>query len=76
MGESGSGKTTLGNLILGLFAPTAGAIRFKGERCRRGARCALKRAIQLIQQNPLSALNARRSVGQSIRLRARRARDR
>lgn len=68
VGESGSGKTTLGNLILGLIAPSAGVIRFKGEPLPARRPLALKRAIQLIQQNPLSALNGRRTVGQSIRL--------
>ena len=69
IGESGSGKSTLGGLILGLTEPTSGLVRFKGEVLsarRRPLR--LKRAIQLIQQNPLSALNPRRTVGQSIRL--------
>jgi ABC-type glutathione transport system ATPase component len=69
VGESGSGKTTLAGLILGLSAPSSGAIRFKGQVLsgrRRPFR--LKRSIQLIQQNPLSALNARRTVGQSVRL--------
>jgi ABC-type glutathione transport system ATPase component len=69
IGESGSGKSTLGGLILGLFEPTSGLVRFKGETLsarRRPLR--LRRAIQLIQQNPLSALNPRRTVGQSIRL--------
>jgi ABC-type glutathione transport system ATPase component len=69
IGESGSGKSTLGGLILGLFEPTSGLARFKGQTLsarRRPLR--LKRAIQLIQQNPLSALNPRRTVGQSVRL--------
>jgi ABC-type glutathione transport system ATPase component len=69
IGESGSGKSTLGGLILGLFEPTSGLVRFKGETLsarRRPLR--LRRAIQLIQQNPLSALNPRRTVGQSVRL--------
>ncbi|HLW90944.1 MAG TPA: ATP-binding cassette domain-containing protein [Roseiarcus sp.] len=68
IGESGSGKTTLGGLILGLFEPTAGLVRFKGQPLSGRRPLHLKRAIQLIQQNPLSALNARRTVGQSIRL--------
>jgi ABC-type glutathione transport system ATPase component len=69
IGESGSGKSTLGGLILGLIEPTSGLVRFKGELLnprRRPLR--LRRAIQLIQQNPLSALNPRRTVGQSVRL--------
>ncbi len=68
VGESGSGKSTLGALILGLHAPSAGVLRFRGEILPRRRPLALKQAIQLIQQNPLSALNPRRTVGQSIRL--------
>ena len=68
VGESGSGKTTLGNLVLGLFPPTAGTIRFQGSALPAARPRALTRAIQLVQQNPLSALNPRRSVGASVRL--------
>jgi ABC-type glutathione transport system ATPase component len=68
IGESGSGKSTLGSLILGLLPPTTGSVRFKGETLSARRPLRLKRAIQLIQQNPLSALNPRRTVGQSIRL--------
>jgi peptide/nickel transport system ATP-binding protein len=69
IGESGSGKSTLAGLILGLFEPTTGLIRFKGATVSGRRRpLALKRGIQLIQQNPLSALNSRRTVGQSVRL--------
>jgi ABC-type glutathione transport system ATPase component len=68
IGESGSGKSTLGGLVLGLFEPSSGLVRFKGEAVSERRPLRLKRAIQLIQQNPLSALNPRRTVGQSIRL--------
>jgi ABC-type glutathione transport system ATPase component len=68
VGESGSGKTTLGNLILGLFPPTQGALRFNGAALPNERARPLRRAIQLVQQNPLSALNPRRSVGASVRL--------
>jgi peptide/nickel transport system ATP-binding protein len=68
IGESGSGKSTLGGLILGLYEPTSGLVRFKGEALSKRRPLRLKRAIQLIQQNPLSALNSRRTVGQSVRL--------
>jgi ABC-type glutathione transport system ATPase component len=69
IGESGSGKSTLGDLIRGPFEPTSGLVGFNGETLtarRRPLR--LRRAIQLIQQNPLSALNPRRTVGQSVQL--------
>jgi ABC-type glutathione transport system ATPase component len=68
VGESGSGKTTLANLVLGLIGATSGEIRFDGATLGRSRTREQKRAIQLVQQNPLSALNPRRSVGASIRL--------
>jgi peptide/nickel transport system ATP-binding protein len=63
-GESGSGKSTIARMILGLTAPSAGAIIIGGgekeaER-RRG------KSVQMVFQNPGSSLNPRRSIGQSI----------
>ncbi|HET7714005.1 MAG TPA: ATP-binding cassette domain-containing protein [Bauldia sp.] len=68
VGESGSGKTTLGNIILGIHAPSDGRLNFNGIPLPDRRPRALRRAIQLVQQNPLSALNPRRSVGASVRL--------
>jgi peptide/nickel transport system ATP-binding protein len=68
VGESGSGKSTLANLILGLFPPTTGTITFDGHPLPAARTLAHRRAIQLVQQNPASALNPRRSVAASIRL--------
>ena len=68
VGESGSGKTTLANMILGLLSPTSGDISFDGARLHVRRTPDERRAIQLVQQNPLSSLNPKRSIGASVRL--------
>ena len=68
VGESGSGKTTLANMVLGLLAPTHGTLTFDGEPLPAKRTKDHRRAIQLVQQNPLSSLNPKRSIGASVRL--------
>ncbi|MBL8701462.1 MAG: ABC transporter ATP-binding protein [Alphaproteobacteria bacterium] len=68
VGESGSGKTTLGKLILGIEAPSAGTLHFAGERLPDRRARTLRRRLQFVQQNPMSALNPKRTIGDSIAL--------
>lgn len=68
VGESGSGKSTLANMILGILEPSAGTISFKGSALSVNRKKADRRAIQFVQQNPLSALNPKRTIGASVRL--------
>ena len=68
VGESGSGKSTIANMILGLFPPTQGQISYRGTVLPARRALEHRSQIQLVQQNPLSALNPRRSVGASLRL--------
>jgi len=69
VGESGCGKTTVGRLIVGLETPTSGRIRIDGRdiagdavRDFRGFR----RKVQMVFQDPYSALNPRMTVGAFI----------
>ena len=68
VGESGSGKTTLGNLILGLERASAGQILFEGAPLQMRRSSALRRRIQVVQQNPFSTLNPKRTVRATIEL--------
>jgi peptide/nickel transport system ATP-binding protein len=70
VGESGSGKTTLARTLLGIVGPTSGAVRLAGEELapRLGQRSRDEvRAIQIVFQNPDSALNRRHSVRRILR---------
>ena len=70
VGESGSGKTTLARVVIGLHAPQAGAIRFRGDLLPATARERPKelcRAIQYVFQSATSSLNPRRTIGEIVR---------
>jgi peptide/nickel transport system ATP-binding protein len=61
-GESGTGKTTLARLMVGLIQPSAGRVTFDGADVARHR----VRSVQMVFQDPLSSLNPRRSVGETI----------
>jgi peptide/nickel transport system ATP-binding protein len=66
VGESGCGKSTVARMLVGLYPPTQGTIRFDGEDAQatwRGpAGRALRRRIQMIFQDPYASLNPRWTV--------------
>ena len=69
VGESGSGKTTLARTVLRLYEPQQGDIVFAGRETTHMSELELRplRArMQMIFQDPLSALNPRRRVGEIV----------
>jgi len=65
VGESGCGKTTTGKALLKLIEPTAGRIAFEGQDLTdrtRGGMHPLRRAMQIIFQDPFASLNPRLRV--------------
>ncbi|MBM2844464.1 MAG: putative transporter ATP-binding protein [Anaerolineales bacterium] len=69
VGESGCGKTTVGRTMLRLIEPSAGAVRFDGVdvlKLRGGDLKAMRRNMQIIFQDPYSALDPRMPIGQSV----------
>ena len=71
VGESGCGKTTLGKTTVGLQRPTGGSVKYRGHdiwEVRDGTADTdmtfeeVRRALQIVHQDPGAALNPYRSV--------------
>ncbi|MFC6725116.1 ABC transporter ATP-binding protein, partial [Halobium palmae] len=71
LGESGCGKTTLGKTMIGLQRPTGGSIEFRGQdvwAAKDGdgdpsiSYGDIRSALQIIHQDPGSALNPNRRI--------------
>jgi peptide/nickel transport system ATP-binding protein len=69
VGESGCGKSTLARAIVGLEAPTAGSVAFRGAKLEplpAKSRRELSRKIQMVFQDPDASLSPRRTVGDTV----------
>jgi peptide/nickel transport system ATP-binding protein len=67
VGESGCGKSTVARLIVGLYRPTRGEIRYAGRRVDfADAELSLRRTLQMIFQDPYASLNPRWRVADIV----------
>jgi oligopeptide/dipeptide ABC transporter ATP-binding protein len=64
VGESGCGKSTLGRIACGLYEPSDGAVRYRGQPI--GTVNGAQRPIQMIFQDPFASLNPRMRVADII----------
>lgn len=66
VGESGSGKSTVARMVAGVYRPTHGVVRFKGEDIAqmKGKRLQKYRSeVQMVFQDPFGSLNPTQSIG-------------
>ena len=70
VGESGCGKSTVARLIVGLYRPTAGSVKFEGVEIgapgAEASRRAIQARMQMIFQDPYASLNPRWRVADII----------
>ncbi|NIM70750.1 MAG: ATP-binding cassette domain-containing protein [Xanthomonadales bacterium] len=69
VGESGSGKSTLARCLLRLLRPQAGRVLFAGRDLLAAGPAELRQArrrMQVVFQDPMTALSPRRTIGQSL----------
>ncbi|MFZ4426361.1 MAG: dipeptide ABC transporter ATP-binding protein [Saprospiraceae bacterium] len=69
VGESGSGKSTLARVLLGLVPAQTGKITFEGKEMTGVGPAEwqqLRKGLQLVFQDPFTALNPRQRVGEAL----------
>jgi len=62
VGESGSGKSSLARCVMGLVRPDSGTVRLQGESVGTRRTHQQRRFLQMVFQDPRSALNPRMSA--------------
>jgi peptide/nickel transport system ATP-binding protein len=71
VGESGSGKSTVAYITIGMYRPTSGSLRFRGQELFQGKEKRprdLQKAIQIVYQDPGSSLNPRQNIKQILEM--------
>lgn len=71
VGESGSGKSTVAYTTIGMYRPTSGSLKFRGQELfsAKGKRPQhLRKEIQIVFQDPGSSLNPRSSVKEILEM--------
>ncbi len=69
VGESGCGKTTTGKIVAGLLAESGGEVLFQGrplKNYRGQERAKMRRALQVVHQDPFASLNPSHTIGQIL----------
>jgi ABC-type glutathione transport system ATPase component len=66
VGESGSGKSSLGRALVGLEPISGGSVVFDGVALTRKLPRATRLDLQMVFQDPASALNPRRRLGRAV----------
>lgn len=69
VGESGCGKTTTGRALLGLVKPSGGHVLYNDSdiiTAKAEKMLALRKEMQIIFQDPYSALNPRQTAGEIV----------
>ncbi|MET2831418.1 ABC transporter ATP-binding protein [Mesorhizobium shangrilense] len=66
VGESGCGKTTVANTIAGLVAQSSGTIDFQGTALTARRDKSVRQSLQMVFQDPYSALNPRLRINAAI----------
>ncbi|MEN6413409.1 MAG: dipeptide ABC transporter ATP-binding protein [Veillonellales bacterium] len=70
VGESGCGKSTTGRMILRLIEPTSGEVFYQGRdilKLDEPELQKIRKQVQIVFQDPFSALNPRIRIGDAIR---------
>ena len=66
VGESGCGKSTLARMLVGLLKPSDGNINLFGESINEYDKLNIGKIIQYVFQDPVSSLNPRKTIYQSL----------